>query len=81
MKTMTATRTLTVVMTALMLSGALVACKSKKKAAEAAKANPPDGETEVKVMCSGPEFFTDNKVFRANALGESMDQALSLIHI
>ena len=50
MKTMTATRTLTVVMTALMLSGALVACKSKKKAAEAAKANPPDGETEVKVM-------------------------------
>ncbi len=58
---------------ALMLLGGLSACKSKKKAAEAAA--PPSGETEVKVLCSGPEYFTDNKVFRANALGESMDQA------
>ena len=75
MKTLSTQRTITVVMTALMLAGGITACKSKKKAAEAAKANPPEGETEVKVMCSGPEFFTDNKVFRANALGESMDQA------
>ncbi len=58
---------------ALMLVGGLSACKSKKKAAEAAK--PPTGETEVKVLCSGPEFFTDEKNFRANNLGESMDQA------
>ena len=56
-----------------MLSGAMTACKSKKKAA--AVAALPSGETEIKVLCSGPEFFTDNKVFRANALGESMDQA------
>ncbi|MEZ4738545.1 MAG: hypothetical protein R2818_04100 [Flavobacteriales bacterium] len=74
MKTLTSNRTLTVLMTALMLSGAMTACKSKKKAAAAA-ANPPSGETEIKVLCSGPEYFTDNKVFRANALGESMDQA------
>ncbi len=60
-------------MTALLLSGGLAACKSKKKAAEAAA--PPGGETEVKVMCSGPEYFTNNEVFRANAIGESMDQA------
>ncbi|HRH37255.1 MAG TPA: hypothetical protein PK760_02850 [Flavobacteriales bacterium] len=72
---MSTTRTLTVLMTALMLAGGVTACKSKKKAAEAAKASPPEGEVEVKVMCSGPEFFTDNKVFRANSLGESMDQA------
>ena len=58
---------------ALMLIGGLSACKGKKKAAEAAK--PPSGETEVKVMCSGPEYFTDEKNFRANNLGESMDQA------
>ncbi len=58
---------------ALMLVGSLSACKSKKKAAEAAA--PPTGETEVKVLCSGPEFFTDEKNFRANNLGESMDQA------
>jgi hypothetical protein len=73
MKTLNTSRTITVLMTALMLSGAMTACKSKKKAAAAAA--PPDGETEVKVLCSGPEYFTDNKVFRANALGESMDQA------
>ncbi|HRP00457.1 MAG TPA: hypothetical protein PLN54_13560 [Flavobacteriales bacterium] len=73
MRTLTTSRTITVLMTALMLSGAMTACKSKKKAAEAPA--PPDGETEVKVLCSGPEYFTDNKVFRANALGESMDQA------
>ena len=57
----------------LMLVGGLSACKNKKKAAEAAK--PPMGETEVKVLCSGPEYFTDEKNFRANNLGESMDQA------
>ncbi|MBS1939202.1 MAG: LPP20 family lipoprotein [Bacteroidetes bacterium] len=59
---------------AVMLLGGMSACKSKKKAAEAA-AKPPSGETEVKVLCSGPEFFTDEKNFRANNLGESMDQA------
>ena len=47
----------------LMLVGGLSACKSKKKAAEAAK--PPSGETELKVLCSGPEFFTDEKNFRS----------------
>ena len=73
MKTLSTNRTITAVMTALLLSGGLAACKSKKKAAEAAA--PPGGETEVKVMCSGPEYFTNNEVFRANAIGESMDQA------
>ncbi len=60
-----------------MLVGGLSACKSKKKQAEAEAAKPPGGETEIKVLCSGPEFFTDDKVFRANNLGESMDQATS----
>ncbi len=59
-------------MMALVLSGGLAACKSKKKVAAAA---PPGGETEIKVLCSGPEYFTNSDVFRANALGESMDQA------
>ncbi len=73
MKTMTTNRTLTVLMTALMLSGAMTACKSKKKTAEVPKV--PEGEVEVIIPCSGPEFFTNDKVFRANNLGESMDQA------
>jgi hypothetical protein len=40
-------------------------CKSKEKT--------PKGETEVIIPCSGPDFFTTNKVFRANSSGESMD--------
>ena len=77
MKTPSTNRTLSITLTALMLVGGLSACKSKKKQAEAEAAKPPGGETEIKVMCSGPEFFTDDKVFRANNLGESMDQATS----
>jgi len=37
----------------------------------------PDGEKEVLVPCSGPDFFTSNKLFRANSIGESMDQVTS----
>lgn len=44
-------------------------CKAKQKT--------PDGEKEVVVPCSGPDFFTNNKVFRANSIGESMDQVTS----
>jgi hypothetical protein len=67
-------RPLTVLMTALMLSGALTACKKKK---ELVTDPMPTGETEIKVMCSGPEFFTNDKVFRQNAVGESLDQMTS----
>jgi hypothetical protein len=44
-------------------------CKSKTKI--------PDGEKEIIVPCSGPDFFTTSKVFRANSIGESMDQVTS----
>jgi hypothetical protein len=44
-------------------------CKSKEKL--------PKGETEVTIPCSGPDFFTDSKFFRANSIGESMDQVTS----
>jgi hypothetical protein len=37
----------------------------------------PTGEKEVSVPCSGPDFFTTSKVFRANSIGESMDQVTS----
>ncbi len=47
----------------------VVGCKSKEKA--------PAGEKEVVVPCSGPDYFTNNKVFRANSIGESMDQVTS----
>lgn len=53
------------VVAALIVSG----CKSKQPM--------PAGENEVSVPCSGPDFFTTNKIFRANSIGESMDQVTS----
>lgn len=47
----------------------VVGCKSKQKT--------PKGETEIKVPCSGSEYFTTNKFFRANSVGESKDQVTS----
>lgn len=73
MKTLSTPRSMSVLLTALMLSGAMTACKSKKKTTEVEKL--PDGEVEVIIPCSGPEYFTNDQVFRANDLGESMDQA------
>jgi hypothetical protein len=56
-----------VAITAALIGG----CKSSKKD------KTPAGETEVVVPCSGPDYFTTNKVFRANSIGESMDQVTS----
>lgn len=49
----------------------VVGCKGKKEVA------PPKGETEIIVPCSGSEYFTTDKVFRANSIGESSDQQTS----
>lgn len=48
----------------------IVGCKSKEK-------SPPKGETEVVVPCSGTDYFTTNKFFRSNSIGESQDQVTS----
>lgn len=37
----------------------------------------PKGETEINIPCSGSDFFTNSKYFRANSLGESMDLVAS----
>lgn len=47
----------------------IVGCKSKQKL--------PKGETEVNIPCSGSDFFTNNKFFRSNSLGESSDLVAS----
>ena len=50
----------------VIIAAALVTgCKPKEKI--------PTGEKEVVIPCSGPDYFTDSKVFRANSSGESMD--------
>lgn len=54
----------------VLIAVALMAgCKGKEKA--------PAGEKEVVVPCSGPEYFTTAKFFRANSIGESQDQVTS----
>ena len=56
-----------ITLAAVIISG----CKSTKNIP------PPAGEKEVVVPCSGPDFFTTKEVFRANSVGESMDQVTS----
>jgi len=46
-------------------------CKSKEKATTV----KDQGETLIEVYCSGPEFQSNNEYFRANQVGESVDQA------
>lgn len=65
MKKLTNLSFVLIAIAAVLISG----CKSKEKT--------PAGEKEVVVPCSGPDFFTTNKVFRSNSIGESMDQVTS----
>lgn len=51
-------------------------CKSKKNK-EKVITPTSEGEIEVKVYCSGDEYFSTKDQFRANAVGESMDQNTS----
>lgn len=50
----------------------LTQCKSKSKLSAV-----PEGETRVKLLCSGAEYFTNKEYFRANSVGESTNQANS----
>ncbi|GAB4255950.1 MAG: hypothetical protein Kow0079_12920 [Vicingaceae bacterium] len=38
---------------------------------------PPKGEKQVKLPCSGKDYYTDKKFIRTNASGESMDAVTS----
>lgn len=60
-----------VMLAALVMIFIISGCKSKEKAAS----SKDQGETLIEVYCSGPEFHSNNEYFRANQLGESMDQA------
>lgn len=66
-------KTLTLIATTGLLTLGTISCGKKDKVAE----NTPKGEVLITTHCSGPEFFTDKKNFRANALGESIDQMTS----
>ena len=63
-------RKITRLFTATVMLGAMItlnSCKGKK--------DLPKGEVEVKMYCSGPDYWTDKHNFRANSVGESIDQA------
>ncbi|HYF67982.1 MAG TPA: hypothetical protein VD884_07595 [Ohtaekwangia sp.] len=64
MKKLTYSTLVLLALGAVFISG----CKSKEKT------KTPKGEVEVVIPCSGPDFFTTNKAFRANSIGESQDQ-------
>ncbi len=51
----------------ILLSG----CKSKEKVSKV----EDQGETLIEVYCSGPDYQSNNEFFRANQVGESVDQA------
>jgi hypothetical protein len=58
---------------ALILSLGLSSCGSKKKATNVAA----EEEQLVTFYCDGPEYRTDKKAFRSNAIGESQDQMVA----
>ena len=61
------------IVSALVLSLGLSSCGSKKKATNVAA----EEEQLVTFYCDGPEYRTDKKAFRANAIGESQDQMVA----
>ncbi len=65
-------RNYSLILPALILASAFIldSCKGKKT-------QTPKGETEISVPCSGPDYFTTKEAFRANSIGESMDQVTS----
>ena len=50
----------------------ITSCKSKEKTVT--KELESQGEVEIVEHCSGESYFSDNKYFRANATGESLDR-------
>lgn len=69
MKKLTSLSFVIITLAAIVISG----CKT----AQQKSPPPPAGEKEVIVPCSGPDFFTTDKIFRANSVGESQDQVTS----
>lgn len=56
---------------ALSMAVMVTGCKKKKKVQETPD---PKGEVVINEYCTGLEYFTDKKHFRASATGESLDR-------
>jgi len=57
----------------MIMTVGLSSCGSSEKVASAKS----QGEELIEVYCTGPDFQSDKKHFRASAIGESMDQMVS----
>ncbi len=49
-------------------------CGSKKEKNTYNPGPTPEGEVEVTLPCTGPDYFSTDKVFRGTGTGESLDQ-------
>lgn len=52
-------------------------CRSGKQVTSPSRLTLPQGDVEIEVACSGPGYFTNGEVFRANSVGESIDLSVS----
>ncbi|MBX2943103.1 MAG: LPP20 family lipoprotein [Cyclobacteriaceae bacterium] len=55
----------------------IFSCRSTQNQTTVEQPSLSKGEEEVIIPCSGPEYFTDGEVFRANSIGESIDLSVS----
>ena len=53
---------------------ALIALAVVGYSCKSTKVKSADTERKIEVLCSGDKYFSNNKYFRANAIGESLDQ-------
>lgn len=61
----------------ILLLAMISSCRSTNTQTTTQQPSLHEGEVEIIVPCSGPEFFTDGEVFRANSIGESIDLSVS----
>ncbi len=71
MKKIITTKNLATLLLIMGLGFGFTACKKNKGTTETPK---PSGETLINEYCTGSDFFSDKKTFRATATGESMDR-------
>lgn len=55
----------------------ILGCRGTQTKPSADTPSLPNGEEEIIIPCSGPEYFTNGEVFRANSIGESIDLTVS----
>lgn len=60
----------------ILLCVLVASCRGSKQASTQTLSLSP-GEVEIVVPCSGQEYFTNNEVFRSNAVGESLDMSVA----